>query len=263
MTDVASPTIEGLLQGPADEVGASVPGLEVHRIAGCQFSLISDAEVFKPTLTTTLLTQRVLNEGVGEMNVLDLGCGLGPIAIALALSGASHVWAVDAMARACELARVNARINGLIDRLTVLEGDLFDPLGDRKFDVVVDDVSGVASQVARLSRWFPEQVPLGGEDGSVLTVRMLRAVRNHLVPGGRLYFPVLSLSNREGILAVAADVFAGQLQRVDVKQVPFSPELKEHLPTLLDLRERGIIRFEQIRSRCFWTLEIYRGTNFG
>lgn len=260
MTEVASPPVDGGSQGSLTEARPRQDGPEIFRIADCQFSLISDPAVFRPTLTTSLLTERVLADEAVRGEVLDLGCGLGPIAIVLAKRGATHVWAVDLMPRACELAKVNAQINGEQDRITVLEGDLFDPVANRKFDLIVDDVSGVAAEVAKVSRWFPEEVPLGGEDGAALTVRMLNEVKRFLSPGGSLYFPVLGLSNRERIVASAEEVFGDGLYLVASKQIPFSPELKSNLSVLLNLRERGIIGFSQIRSRCFWTLEIYRGT---
>jgi 16S rRNA (guanine1207-N2)-methyltransferase len=47
-------------------------------------------------------------------NVLDLGCGAGPIAITLARRApGAHVWAVDVNERALELCRENALRNGV------------------------------------------------------------------------------------------------------------------------------------------------------
>ncbi len=259
MTDVLSAPNEFLKHGSSTGPRISPTQRGQYQIGGWTVTLFSDPEVFTPTLTTSLLTEQVLSENVSVENALDLGCGLGPIAIALAKSGARRVSAVDLMSRACELARINVEINGVGDRVTVLQGDLFEPLRGKKFDLIVDDVSGVAAKVARLSRWFPDEVPLGGDDGSTLTVRMLKTVREYLVPGGELYFPVLSLSNRTHILSAAEAVFGERLQCIATKHVPFSPELKANLSTLIDLRERGLIQFDQVRSRCFWTLEIYRG----
>jgi len=47
-------------------------------------------------------------------NLLDVGCGAGPIALSLARrSPDAHVWAVDVNERALDLVRVNARSLGL------------------------------------------------------------------------------------------------------------------------------------------------------
>jgi 16S rRNA (guanine1207-N2)-methyltransferase len=46
-------------------------------------------------------------------NLLDLGCGYGPIAVTLArMAPAAKIWAVDVNRRAVELARENARLCG-------------------------------------------------------------------------------------------------------------------------------------------------------
>ena len=258
MTDVVSPPAEFSKHRLATEARFDAARIEQCAIAGHHVTLASDPDVFRPTLTTSFLTEQVLLDDVAGLRALDLGCGVGPIAIVLAKAGAKHVLAIDLMPRACELALFNAEINGVADRVTVSQGDLFSPAVGKKFEVIVDDVSGVADTVARLSRWFPRDVPLAGHDGSLLTVRMLRSASEHLTPGGKLFFPVLSLSNRMRILEAGSAVFDGRLECVAKKQVPFSPELKANLPTLVELRERGIIHFDEVRSRCFWTLEIYR-----
>jgi len=223
-----------------------------------EIDLVSDPAVFRPTLTTSLLIESVLGAGVRGKTVLDLGCGSGPISVALALSGAQHVYAADLMPRACEIAAKNTIINRVADRVTVVQGNLFEPVSNRKFDLIVDDVSGVAEEVARLSSWFPPEVPLGGADGTILTVEVLKNAERHLNPGGHLYFPVLSLSNAGKIVSVARGIFDDRLTRIASKQVPFNHELKEHLDALYRLRELGLIDFAQVRSRLCWSLEIFR-----
>lgn len=54
---------------------------------------------------------------------LDLGCGWGPLALAMAKERPqAHVWGVDVNTRALELTRQNARVNGC-SNLTVLTAD--------------------------------------------------------------------------------------------------------------------------------------------
>ncbi|HUT37387.1 MAG TPA: methyltransferase [Planctomycetota bacterium] len=61
-------------------------------------------------------------------SVLDMGTGSGIQAI-VAAATAARVVAIDINPEAVRLARENARANGVADRVTVLEGDLFAPLG--------------------------------------------------------------------------------------------------------------------------------------
>ena len=224
-----------------------------HRI-----QLLQDQRVFKPTLTTTFLTEQIDRARLPDSTVLDLGCGSGPIAIALAMSGARIVYAIDLMPEACALAERNAALNGVSDRVKILQGDLFAPVADVKFDLIVDDVSGVADEVARFSSWFPSPVPSGGPDGTSHTVRMLRSSREFLRPGGYLLFPVLSLSRYRTVLETAANTYGTKLEKVASKLVPFNSELKTQVEALRRLQTAGLVEFLQIRSRFFWTLDIYR-----
>lgn len=71
-----------------------------------------------------------------EAAVLDMGTGSGVGAIAAA-ERAARVVAVDVNPEAVRCARINVLLNRVEDRVEVLEGDLFTPLGDRRFDVVL------------------------------------------------------------------------------------------------------------------------------
>jgi len=56
--------------------------------------------------------------------IADVGCGYGPIALALATRAAeAHIWAVDTNDRARELTVLNAQRAGLSERITVCSPD--------------------------------------------------------------------------------------------------------------------------------------------
>jgi len=212
--------------------------------------------VFTPTTTTQLLAHH-MGDLKGKI-VLDLGCGAGPIAIFAALNGAERVYAVDIMPEACEATRRNSILNGVSNRIVVKQGDLFEPLNGLKFDIIVDDVSGMADEVSRISPWYPETIPTGGKDGTVPTIFMLKESPNYLNNGGYLLFPVISLSRTEKILSTALDVYHDKLYLIASKLIPFCEELKAHLSLLERLRGEGLIDYIQKRSRYFWNLSIYR-----
>lgn len=71
-----------------------------------------------------------------EAAVLDMGTGTGVGAIAAA-ERAARVVAVDVNPEAVRCAQINVLLNRVEDRVEVLAGDLFAPLGDRRFDVVL------------------------------------------------------------------------------------------------------------------------------
>ncbi|AIQ61164.1 class I SAM-dependent methyltransferase [Paenibacillus borealis] len=69
--------------------------------------------------------------------VLDVGCGYGPIGISAALlAPKGHVTMIDINSRAVELARENAQHNG-IRNVTVMESDVLSAVQGRTFDVVL------------------------------------------------------------------------------------------------------------------------------
>ena len=68
--------------------------------------------------------------------LVDLGCGYGPVAIALALRSdpGTLVWAVDVNERARDLCRDNAEANGVGDRVRVVAPEEFPA------DLVIDQI---------------------------------------------------------------------------------------------------------------------------
>jgi len=215
--------------------------------------------VFHPTTTTQLLAEQMVN--LKGKTVLDLGCGVGPIAITAALNGAENVYAVDIMEEACKATLRNSELNGVAGCIDVLQGDLFKPLKRLKFDVIVNDVSGMADEVSRISPWYPESIPTGGPDGCDPTVRMLRESPDYLNDDGYLLFPLISLARSEKILAVAREVYGDKVSQVVSKMIPFCKELQNNMKLLLRLKNDGIIHFIKKRSRYLWNLAIYRVNN--
>jgi SAM-dependent methyltransferase len=232
--------------------------IQTFEFGGETLQLQLAASTFEPNLTTRLLAEIVpISPGA---RVLDLGCGVGPIAIVAARKGAGEVIGVDIMPEACETARRNAALNGVDHRIRFLESNLFEQLEHERFDIIIDDVSGMADGVSRISPWYPASIPTGGPDGTGPTIRMLEQAPDHLRPGGRLFFPVLSLANRAKMLETARAVFKEAVECVAQKWIPFCDEFKDHLPALEAMRAEGIVDFTSKRSRHLWQLEIYRAT---
>ena len=231
---------------------------QTFEFGGETLHLQVSSNTFEPNLTTRLLADIVpIPPGA---RVLDLGCGVGPIAIVAARKGAGEVVGVDIMPEACDTARQNAALNGVDHQIRFLQSNLFENLEDERFDVIIDDVSGMAEGVSRISPWYPATIPTGGPDGTGPTIRMLEQAADHLNPGGTLYFPVLSLADRDKMLATARFVFPEAVECVAEKWIPFCEEFKANLPALEAMQAEGLIDFTSKRSRHLWRLEIYRAT---
>ena len=100
----------------ASPAGELVPRTIRVRLAGRDLELTTANGVFSPERLdagTSVLLSNVPAPPPGG-NLLDLGCGWGPVAISLALeSPRATVWAVDVNERSLELVRRNAAALGL------------------------------------------------------------------------------------------------------------------------------------------------------
>src|ERR1700674_5835422 len=88
------------------------------------------------------------------------------------------------------LAALNIADYGLEERVTLHRGDLFKPLGDKRYDLIISnppyvDAQGMAD-LPRECRAEPKLAFDGGGDGVAICRRILQAAKQHLTPGGGL-----------------------------------------------------------------------------
>ncbi|KIL38387.1 16S rRNA methyltransferase [Gordoniibacillus kamchatkensis] len=107
-------------------------------LRGRTYEFVTDAGVFSKEgvdFGSRLLIETMELEPNAE--VLDVGCGYGPMGLAAAAAAAEgHVVMVDINERAVELARRNAELNG-IRNVTVMQSDLLERVHGRRFDAVL------------------------------------------------------------------------------------------------------------------------------
>jgi ribosomal protein L3 glutamine methyltransferase len=123
--------------------------------------------------------------------VLDLCTGSG----CLAILAAHHfpnatIDAVDISKGAIDVAKRNVGEYGLDDRISLHRGDLFAPLGDTKYDLIITnppyvDAEGMAALPPEC-RAEPKLAFDGGADGLDVVRRILRDAPDHLTPDGGL-----------------------------------------------------------------------------
>jgi release factor glutamine methyltransferase len=130
-----------------------------------------------------------------EIRCLDLGTGSGVIAVCLArYLPRAAVTAADVSAAAIDLARANATLNDVADRIEFVESDWFGSVSGR-FDLVVSNppyvASGAVEGLAVEVRDHEPRVALdGGEDGTQAISTILADVGDHLLPGGRVLLEI-------------------------------------------------------------------------
>ncbi|MFB9264586.1 50S ribosomal protein L3 N(5)-glutamine methyltransferase [Bradyrhizobium erythrophlei] len=123
--------------------------------------------------------------------VLDLCTGSGCLAILASRNFPNAaIDAVDISKDALEVAARNVAEHGLEDRLTLHRGDLFRPLGNARYDLIISnppyvDAEGMAA-LPRECRAEPKLAFDGGADGLDIVRRILDEAKQHLTPHGGL-----------------------------------------------------------------------------
>ena len=124
-------------------------------------------------------------------SVLDLCTGSGCLAIlAAGIFPNARIDAVELSSDALDVARINVKDHDLESRVTLHQGDLFMPLGNKKFDLIITNPPYVAeAEVAVFPKEYahePVMAHVSGKDGLDITRRILAEAPKYLNKGGGL-----------------------------------------------------------------------------
>ncbi|WP_373502475.1 50S ribosomal protein L3 N(5)-glutamine methyltransferase [Aestuariivirga sp.] len=124
-------------------------------------------------------------------SVLDLCTGSGCLAIiAAGVFPDADIDAADLSEDALDVARINLAEHGLVDRINLWQGNLFEAVEGRTYDLIISNPPYVAGgEVAAFPPEYghePIMAHIGGEDGLDLVRRILDEAADHLNPGGGL-----------------------------------------------------------------------------
>ena len=215
---------------------------------------------FVPTGTTKVLIKAVQRVVSGPVTMLDLGCGSGIVGLALHLSGLvkAPLFASDLSGPSVRCSRINFERYRCAANLRT--GSLFEPWLGHKFDVIIDDISGISQEIAAVSSWFRGVPCESGRDGTALVVEIIRKAPQYLTNHGKFFFPIISLSNVDILLNTAKEKF-NTVERVSRQEWPLPDELKIHMPLLERLHDEGSIRLHKRFGMVLWSTEIYCASN--
>jgi release factor glutamine methyltransferase len=204
---------------------AMFQSLVVRRAAGEPLQYITGhQEFFKLDFEVTpeVLIPRPESEAIVEValellpkdrssRLADVGTGSGCLAISILheLPNTSGI-AIDVSPDALKVARRNAQRHGGIDRLQLVESDLFSAVaGAGQFDLIVSNPPYVPDNdldsLQREVRYEPRSALAGGSDGLDVIRRLLREAPSRIQTGGHLVFefgfgqaePLLNLIDRK------------------------------------------------------------------
>jgi release factor glutamine methyltransferase len=177
-------------------VGLRSDGQPIAHLTGerefWSLSLQVSPDVLVPRPETELLVERALAciPDDADCRVLDLGCGSGAIAIALASERPMcRFVATDASEAALAIARLNAERHHT-DRIEFVAGSWFEPLAGQRFDVIVSNPPYVATGRPDLTDreldFEPAEALYSGADGLDDIRRIIAGASEHLQSGGWL-----------------------------------------------------------------------------
>lgn len=170
----------------------------------CQFYGIDfyvDQDVLIPRPETELLVEEAIefahrNFPLGrQLTIADIGTGSGAIAVSLAVAlPRAVIYATDISASALRVARINCQHHKVDGRITLLCGDLLEPLPG-PVDMVVANLPYVRScDLKTLSQEITSFEPMtalaGGEDGLAKIRCLLHQLPGRVHPGGCLFLEV-------------------------------------------------------------------------
>lgn len=169
-------------------------------LAGVPFR--SDERALAPRSFIAELLRSPLFDGSGDgmalvedpaavTSVLDLCTGGGSLAILAAYAFPNaEVDGADLSAEALSLAEENVVEHGIEDRVHLVQGDLFDAVKGRSYDLIITNPPYVGREVMEgLPEEFRHEPPMAlaaGEDGFDIVRRILAGAKAHLNPEGGL-----------------------------------------------------------------------------
>ncbi len=153
-----------------------IQGEPLQYIIGWQefmkLKLLVTKDVLIPQPDTEILVEEVISiaKKIDNPLILDLCTGSGAIAISIAKYVPNiKIVATDISKKALEIAKKNAKLNGVLNTIDFIESDLFSKLKNQKFDIIVSNPPYIASdEIRKLPKDVQKEPQIaldGGKDG--------------------------------------------------------------------------------------------------
>ena len=219
--------------------------------------IIKSKKVFTPNATSDLLVTSTVKMLKKKSDILDLGCGTGFVGLSIRKNSRlkNNYYFSDISSKAIQLCKKNAKKNNM--KIEAKIGDIFQPWKNKKFDIIVESVSGIAKKVANVSPWYTNNIPCDcGEDGTLLISKVLKESKKYLKKDGKIIFPIVSFSDKKKILKIAKRYFT-KVKLIITKGWPLPKSMYSKSKLLYRLKKKGIINFETKFGLILYTSDIY------
>lgn len=174
-----------------------IKGVPLQYITGLQefmkLNFFVTKDVLIPQPDTEILVEEVIKiaSNIDNPVILDLCTGSGAIAVSLAkyLTNAKIV-ATDISLKAIEIAKQNAKFNGVKSKIEFIESNLFAKLKNKKFDIIVSNPPYIPTNEIKTLPKDVQYEPIialdGGIDGLDFYKKIINQADEYLVEHGYL-----------------------------------------------------------------------------
>jgi methylase of polypeptide subunit release factors len=177
-----------------------------------------------------------------NQSILDLGCGGGIICGSLYKKTFNQkLYLSDIDKRSIRLSKKN--LSFIKKNIFFKNGDSFEPWIGQKFDIIINDISGVSSKIAKLSPWFKNVPADKSSDGISLLKNVLNNCKHHMKQNSYLFFPIISLSNVEE----AKKILKKNLKIIKISKIewPLPSSMYKNYNILNSLKRKKKVDFKE------------------
>ena len=229
-----------------------------QKTKGKIIELLYNEKCFIPTATSDFIINACLKNYSKSNNLLDLGCGIGVVGITLSkFLKIEKLHSSDLSEDAVNFCKINSEKEKINN--DVRKGELFNPWRNKKFDLVINDISGISEHIARVSPWFKFAPCDSGSDGLKLTKSIIDQSRDFLLDNGEIVFPVISLSNHKLLIKYAESKFTSLTKLSSNKWFLPDKMSETHNDLLGKLKKEGHINFDEKFGKKVCFTDIYVG----
>ena len=161
---------------------------------GLKFRVTPDVLIPRPETEHLVEAALARTDRDASLRIVDVGTGSGAIAVALAHAPTSaQITALDLSPAALAVARSNAEMNGVSDRVHFAESDLLAAVIGEEFDMIVSNPPYVADSEeleAQVREYEPASALFAGAEGLDIYRRLIPQAHASLKPEGWLLLEI-------------------------------------------------------------------------
>ena len=165
-------------------------------------------KIFRENLTSKILQQKsslIINKYKKEIDILEIGCGDGNITnFVINKRKIDHnFYLSDISNYAVSAAKKKIKYK----KCKFKSGKWLDPWKNKKFDIIISDVSSINDFIANKSPWYKGVICNSGTDGLRNIEKIISNIENNLKKNGKFILPMISLSNEKKLIQLLKKKF--------------------------------------------------------